>query len=281
MSKHPPQFFLSLYGWTFWVPILLTGTLAVVVACFLPQPVACIVGVTLAILTFAGLAFFRDFPRTVPTDPNIMVAPADGRVTEISHLTHYAPFNGPALKVGIFLSVLDAHVNRSPCDGIVLWSRYEEGSFLDARHPDCSAKNQSNTIALAAPDNPAIPVAVVKQIAGAIARRIIAPVTNGERLARGQRFGMIAFGSRTELYVPANGLWQVSAKLGDHVKAGKDVLLRQTHPPGLANAEISPQTTAIARSHVMSPEHEPTFPIQSFCPPFGVAYDSRSWTIMP
>ena len=75
-----------------------------------------------------------------------MVAPADGKVTEISRLDHYAPFNGPALKIGIFLSVLDVHVNRAPCDGVVLWTRYEEGLFLDARHPDCTSKNQSNTI---------------------------------------------------------------------------------------------------------------------------------------
>ncbi len=85
-----------------------------------------------------------------------MVAPADGKVTEITNLPHYAPFNGPALKVSIFLSVLDVHVNRSPCDGTVLWTRYEEGLFLDARHPDCTDKNQSNTIALGPPQKPAM-----------------------------------------------------------------------------------------------------------------------------
>jgi len=233
MSKHPPQFFLSLYGWTFWVPILLTGIAGIVIPLFLPG--AWWISIPFAILTFACLAFYRDFPRPIPQDPNIMVAPADGTVSEITRLDHYAPFNGPALKVGIFLSVLDVHVNRSPCDGIVLWTRYEEGLFLDARHPDCSAKNQSHTIALGAPATQnselrtqnSVPLAVVKQIVGAIARRIIAPVTIGERLARGQRFGMIAFGSRTELYVPANDHWQPAVPLGTHVKAGKDVLLRK------------------------------------------------------
>jgi phosphatidylserine decarboxylase len=261
MSHHSPHFPLSLYGWTFWVPILITGTLSTLVAAVLPAPAACIVGTTFAVLTLAGLAFYRDFPRQIPQDPDIMVAPADGTVSEISRLDHYAPFNGPALKIGIFLSIFSVHVNRSPCDGTVLWTRYEEGLFLDARHPDCSAKNQSNTLALgsgadspvgssraftdpttpiSAKDassrtpnpyplspNPSAPIAVVKQIVGTIARRIIAPVAPGDRLARGQRFGMIAFGSRTELYVPTQDNWQPAVKLGDGVKAGSSILLRK------------------------------------------------------
>ena len=156
---------------------------------------------------------------------------ADGKVTEISEIDFYEPFGGAALKVSIFLSVFDVHVNRSPCEGTVMWSRYEEGLFLDARHPDCSEKNQSNTICLgeARSQKPEAsrPIAVVKQIVGAIARRIIAPVTVGETLARGQRFGMIAFGSRTELYVRKEEGWAVAVPMGTHVKGGKDVLLRK------------------------------------------------------
>ena len=232
-SKHPPQFFISLYGWTYWAPILIAGTVAVVVLCVLHL---CWVAGIFAVLTLACLTFYRDFNRPIPSGAGLMVAPADGKVTEISELASYAPFGGPALKVSIFLSVLDVHVNRSPCDGTVLWTRYEEGLFLDARHPDCSSKNQSNTICLGEADEKpgarsqkpedAKPIAVVKQIVGAIARRIIAPVTVGERLTRGQRFGMIAFGSRTELYVPASDGWKVAVALGTHVKGGKDVLLR-------------------------------------------------------
>jgi phosphatidylserine decarboxylase len=220
-SKHPPQFFISLYGWTYWVPILVAGTAAVVVLCVLHL---CGVAAIFAVLTLACLAFYRDFNRPIPQGAGLMVAPADGKVTEISELVSYAPFGGPSLKVSIFLSVLDVHVNRSPCDGTVLWTRYEEGLFLDARHPDCSTKNQSNTICLGEGDKP---IVVVKQIVGAIARRIIAPVTVGERLTRGQRFGMIAFGSRTELYVPASDGWKVAVQLGTHVRGGKDILLRR------------------------------------------------------
>jgi phosphatidylserine decarboxylase len=221
-SLHPPQFFLSLYGWTYWGPILLAGIIAVVT--FLVIPGMWWLAIVFGVLTLACLAFYRDFNRPIPAEAGIMVAPADGKVTEIKELPHYAPFNGPALKVSIFLSVLDVHVNRSPCDGVVLWTRYEEGLFLDARHPDCTDKNQSHTMCIG--DVSGRPTAVVKQIVGAIARRIIAPVTVGETLSKGQRFGMIAFGSRTELYVPG-GSWTVAVPLNSHVKGGRDILLRK------------------------------------------------------
>ncbi len=234
MRNAPPQFFLTLYGWTFWVPVAITGTLATVILALIgftsvpwSWPIL-IVAAIFAVLTVATLAFYRDFPRPIPNGPHVMVAPADGKVSEITHLEHYAPFNGPALKVGIFLSVLDVHVNRSPCDATVLWTRYEEGLFLDARHPDCSAKNQSHTLCLADPSSKQ-PIAIVKQIVGAIARRIIAPVVPGDVLSRGERFGMIAFGSRTELYVSTAGVhpWRVAVPLDSHVKGGQDILLRR------------------------------------------------------
>jgi phosphatidylserine decarboxylase len=221
-SQHPPQFFLSLYGWTYWFPVLMGGTLAAIVFAVIPG--MWWLSIVFGVLTLATLAFYRDFNRAIPQEPNIMVAPADGKVTEITTLPHYAPFNGPALKISIFLSVLDVHVNRAPCDGTVLWTRYEEGLFLDARHPECTDKNQSNTICVG--EN-GMPTAVIKQIVGAIARRIIAPVVPGERFVRGQRFGMIAFGSRTELYVPAAAGWQAALPLNTHVKGGRDILLRK------------------------------------------------------
>jgi phosphatidylserine decarboxylase len=223
-TKHPPQFFISLYGWTYWLPLLIAGVFAVALFWILQIWVLVFVFV---VLTFACLAFYRDFDRPIPQDANIMVAPADGKLTEITEIAHYAPFSGPALKLSIFLSVLDVHVNRSPCDGTVLWTRYEEGLFLDARHPDCTNKNQSNTIALGRATGGAVPSAVVKQIVGAIARRIIAPLMVGEAVTRGQRIGMIAFGSRTEIYVPASENWQPAVALGTHVRGGQDVLLRK------------------------------------------------------
>jgi phosphatidylserine decarboxylase len=219
-----PNFFISLYGWTYWLPILLAGVLAVATCLIIPG--LWWLAIVFGVVTFAGLAFFRDFPRPIPAEPGLMVAPADGKVTEVTRLDFYEPLNGPALKVGIFLSVLDVHVNRSPCDAVVLWSKYEEGLFLDARHPESGPRNQSNTLCLANPSAPGTPAVVVRQVVGAIARRIIAPVVAGETLARGERFGMIAFGSRTELYVPNPDAWKVAAPMGTHVRGGRDILLQ-------------------------------------------------------
>lgn len=226
-----PYFFISLYGWTYWVPILLGGGLMLAVLglllSFAPGSIPLIIAIAIVgIFTLAGLAFFRDFPRTIPAEPGLMVAPADGTISEITTLDHYAPFNGPALKIGIFLSVLDVHVNRAPCEGVVLSTRYEEGLFLDARHPQATSHNQSNTVVLGSPDTGNPPVAVVKQIVGAIARRIITPIVPGDKLSRGQRFGMIAFGSRTELYVPNPENWEVAIRMGEHVKAGSHIMLK-------------------------------------------------------
>ena len=214
------HFFLSVYGWTYWLPILIAGGLLTITLFIIPGgwPLAVLMGA----VTLAWLAFFRDFARTIPRDPGIMVAPADGKVTDISRIDHHPAFNGPALRVGIFLSVLDVHVNRSPCAGTVLAMRYEEGEFLDARHPECGIRNQSNTILLGENGKPTV---VVKQIVGAIARRIITPIQIGEQLERGERIGMIAFGSRTELYLPDPERWEIRVKNGQHVRGGIDILL--------------------------------------------------------
>lgn len=227
------QFFLCIYGWTFWLPILLTGTLGMltlgVIAKSADSTTAWILFWLVALLTFSALAFFRDFHRNSPpaTASAMMLAPADGTVTEITRLDHFAPFDGPALRVGLFLSVLDVHVNRVPCDGVILATAYQPGLFLDARHPDSGRKNQSHMIVLGslqASDHH--PVAAVKQIVGAIARRIIAPVEIGDTFARGERFGMIAFGSRTELYVPHPDSWEPAVHTGQHVNAGITIMLR-------------------------------------------------------
>lgn len=219
----PPRhhFILSIYGWTYWLPILLAGGLLTLTLSFIPG--GWIPALLVALITLAWLAFFRDFPRAIPTEANIMVAPADGKITDISRIDHLPALNGPALRVGIFLSVLDVHVNRSPCAATVLATRFAEGEFLDARHPECGIRNQSNTLVLGENSKATV---VVKQIVGAIARRIITPVQIGQQFQRGQRFGMIAFGSRTELYVPHPDTWEPAVHLRAHVKAGSSILLQ-------------------------------------------------------
>ena len=223
-SSQLPYFPLSLYGWKIWLPIAAVGAAAGLILYVLYWPLVLVD----AIVVVALLAFFRDFPRTIPGKVGIMVAPADGRITEITRVDHLPWFGGPALKIGIFLSVLDVHINRSPCDGTVISTKFEHGLFLDARHPESGKKNQSNTILLSGPgktaDDP--PIAVVRQVAGAIARRIICPLHQGETVTRGQRIGMIAFGSRTELIVPHPDQWQTMVQVGMSVRGGTSVMLQ-------------------------------------------------------
>jgi phosphatidylserine decarboxylase len=169
-------------------------------------------------------AFFRDPRRPVPADNAAVVSPADGTVSDITELQHDELLGGPAVRIGIFLSVFNVHVNRSPCDGRVLETRYKKGKFINAlHHNEASTQNESNTIILAEPDGDR-PVAVVKQIVGLIARRIVCTAKPGDRLMRGQRIGMIKFGSRTELYLPQWLNPQVKVKVGQTLRGAADVV---------------------------------------------------------
>lgn len=171
------------------------------------------------------LLFFRDPARPIPDEPGILVSPADGKVTEITRLDQYEGFRGPALRIGIFLSVFDVHINRVPCAGRVARTNYRPGEFLDARHPECGTRNEANDIMIE-PAEPLGGPVVVRQIAGLIARRIICNIKCGDRVERGQRLGLIKFGSRTELIVPAGCGLEPAVKVNDHVSGGKTVLLR-------------------------------------------------------
>jgi phosphatidylserine decarboxylase len=172
------------------------------------------------LLIFCTLAFFRDPERTVPTDPNLIVAAADGTVMDIVELDENQVLKTKTRRVGIFLSIFDVHTNRAPIDGKVIYCRHREGLCVDARRPDCSEKNESMTWAF---ENPRVTI-VVRQITGAIARRIVAWSQIGDELKKGERFGMIRFGSRTELYLPLNA--EVLVKVGDHVLGGSTIIAR-------------------------------------------------------
>ncbi len=223
-GKDPQWPGLSLFGWCYWLPMLITGILFMGLLYFVTP----ILTGLMALVTLACMLFFRDPPRFIPDQPGLMVSPADGKIVEITRLEHHDALSGPALRIGIFLSVLDVHINRSPCDGVVASARFEPGEFLDARNPQAGIRNQSNTLILhasSAQDHP--PIAIVRQIVGAIARRIICPITIGAHLKRGERFGMIAFGSRTELIVPDADTWEPLVQIGQQVKGGSTVLLRK------------------------------------------------------
>jgi len=178
------------------------------------------------------IAFFRDPNRPLPADPNAILSPADGTVSDITTIDHDPLLGGPAVRVGIFLSVFNVHVNRSPCDGVVVTTQYRPGKFINAmRHDEASAQNESNTIVITDVETKK-PVAVVRQIVGLIARRIVCTVAPGDQLSRGQRIGMIKFGSRTELYLP---LWlnpRVDVKIGQSVRGAADVVATINAPAG-------------------------------------------------
>jgi phosphatidylserine decarboxylase len=168
-------------------------------------------------------AFFRDPERPVPTEQHVMVSPADGTVSDIGPVDEPL-LGGEAVRVGIFLSVFNVHVNRSPCDGTVVEVIYKKGKFVNAmKHGEASSDNESNTIVLAEPVGERR-VAVVKQIGGLIARRIVFSGNKGDRRKRGERIGMIKFGSRTELTIPAWLKPDVKVAVGQVVRGGADVI---------------------------------------------------------
>src|SRR6267143_1737000 len=180
------------------------------------------------LLLFCTVAFFRDPDRLAPADPNLIVAAADGTVSEIVEVDENEILKAKTRRVGIFLSIFDVHTNRAPIDGRIVYRQHRQGLCLDARRPDCSEKNESMIWAF---ENPRVTI-VVRQITGAIARRIVAWAQIGDDLKKGERFGMIRFGSRTELYLPLDA--EVLVKKGDHVSGGSTVIARlaQTEETG-------------------------------------------------
>lgn len=170
------------------------------------------------------VSFFRDPERTVPTDADVLVSPADGKVTHVGE-TNDADFpGGRAFTIGIFLSVFNVHVNRLPRSGRVVDLRYYPGEFLDARAADCSIRNEQFWIDLI--DARTGGLVRIKQIAGAIARRIVCWLKLNEEVRTGERLGMIKFGSRTEVSVPVELVQEALVRVGDTVHGGSTILLR-------------------------------------------------------
>ncbi len=172
-----------------------------------------------------AVSFFRDPRRSVPAAPGLVVSPADGKVVEIARLAHDEFVGGPAVRIGIFLSVFNVHVNRAPLACRVIQLDYRPGEFLNALDPASAIRNESMWIGLEEPASPFRRL-VCRQISGAIARRIVCDLAPGETLARGQKFGMIKFGSRTELILPDETGLVVETKIGDKVRGGKTVLAK-------------------------------------------------------
>jgi phosphatidylserine decarboxylase len=205
---------IVLFAWTVWL---------------LPSPMLRgAIGGVLALAWLFMVWFFRN-PRRTPAsaDPRDLIAPADGVVADIETLHEGEFLSGDAVRIGIFLSVFDVHVNRSPVAAQVAYARHRPGAFLDARDPDAATDNEANSLGLVV--DPAVrpdTKLLVRQISGLIARRIICTHGVGDRLGRGELYGMIRFGSRTELWIPAGIPHTVLVKPGDRVRGGETVIAR-------------------------------------------------------
>lgn len=197
-------------GWGF---VLVPFALALLLAWVGWIKAALVLGLLASFMAF----FFRDPERSLPAIPGAILAPADGRVMDV-RVGLDDPFVGPAQSVSIFLSPLDVHVNRSPLAGLVVGVEHRPGAKIAAYRPEASERNERTTIAI---QGEAARI-VVRQIAGVLARRIVCRVRPGDKLALGERFGLIKFGSRTDLIMPASvRLW---VKRGDHVRGGSSVV---------------------------------------------------------
>jgi len=175
------------------------------------------------VLWFQLVYFFRDPERTIPTDEDALLSPADGTVTHVGEVDDPDFPGGRAFRISIFLSVFDVHVNRVPRSGRVVEVRHLPGCYLDARHADCARRNEQLWIDL---EESVPPRRLrVKQIAGAIARRIVCLLKPGDAVRAGERFGMIKYGSRTDVLLPAGEAIDVRVRVGDKVKGGSSILL--------------------------------------------------------
>jgi phosphatidylserine decarboxylase len=164
------------------------------------------------------LWFFRDPRRTIPAEPGLVVSPADGKVTQVARIQ--TP-DGERLRISIFLSVFDVHVNRSPVEGILREVRYRKGEFLNAMNPVCAERNEQNLAVVDCIEG--YQVSFV-QIAGLLARRIVFNKKPGDLLVRGERVGLIKFGSRTDILLPGNA--EPLIQPGDRVRGGASIVAR-------------------------------------------------------
>jgi phosphatidylserine decarboxylase len=208
------------YGWR--ELLLLVAVAAAGTALSLYVSLYYLVPAFVALAAFV-LYFFRDPQREPPPGAENILAPADGRVVEIAEVNEREFLGEPAVKVGIFLSLFDVHINRAPCGGEVEYLRYERGKFFNALRRKAARFNENNAIGIAEGGAGGRRV-LVRQIAGRVARRIVCACTVGQEVEPGEKIGMIKFGSRTELYVPLSQLGELQVTLGEKVRAGESVL---------------------------------------------------------
>jgi phosphatidylserine decarboxylase len=196
--------------------ILPTGLGAVLLLSFGPLWLGLLGALLCLFITF----FFRD-PKRLPEAPmGAVLAPADGRIIKVEHITaNDSPLGEPATKISIFMTVFNVHVNRIPVGGTVEGIDYHKGAFFSANLDKASEQNERNTITLTSPQGRTV---VFIQIAGLIARRIVCWIGRGDQVEAGQRFGLVRFGSRLDVYLPQDS--RIVARMRDRVKAGETVI---------------------------------------------------------
>jgi phosphatidylserine decarboxylase len=195
-------------GYLYAVPLIAAG----LILGWMTRPIWAVIPFLLA---FFFLWFFRDPERIIPQDARAVVSPGDGKVTDVSPLMIS---NQRLTRISVFLSVFDVHVNRSPIAGTIREVRYQRGKFLDARSPACAEQNEQNVVTVQGDGQ----TVVFKQIAGLLARRIVFFPKVGDRVDRGQRVGLIKFGSRVDVLFEASA--SLNVKVGDRVRGGASVL---------------------------------------------------------
>jgi phosphatidylserine decarboxylase len=205
-------------GYYFGVPPLLLGGFAVVLHWWL-------FGGILMAFAFFCFSFFRDPDREIPADPMAIVSPADGRVVVI---TEEQSAGRPGTRISIFLAIWNVHVNRSPAAGVITKLAYLPGRFLAAWDPEASTQNEQNIFTLATPQGNI----EFKQIAGLVARRVVSWKKPLESVAKGERVGLVRFGSRVDLWLPQGS--ELLVKVGDNVSGGSTILARW--PKGAAKS---------------------------------------------
>jgi phosphatidylserine decarboxylase len=206
---------LQLMGWPLLALAILLG---------LPGPPWCYVAAVPLVALGLVMYFFRDPQRTIPQDPNAIVSPADGTIAEVTELDRCDFIGGPAVRIGIFLSIFNVHINRSPRAARVLAMEYKEGEFLNALNPESAIRNEYMWIGMEDLERRNARLAV-RQISGLLARRIVCALRPGMTVRRGEKFGMIKLGSRTELILPRDAA-RVEVAVGQTVKAGSTLLAR-------------------------------------------------------
>ena len=217
---------ITRYGYDVFFTVTIICIAALLLSLWLIEPKLIRYGVVLlsALLLALTINFFRDPERTAPVGDTLVLSPADGKIIAIRTVTQKEYLDSEATLISIFMSPLNVHVNRNPIGGMVGHLRYVEGEFFAAYEDKASEKNEQMVIGIEGPRGRVL----FKQIAGFVARRIVCTLKVGDSVRAGERFGMIKFGSRVDLYVPQRAT--IRAKVGDVTTAGETVLA-ELHQP--------------------------------------------------